>query len=63
MHEFILYQNELVPLLLETYEVYRMASKQNNPICKNTENLLLKLFIQFNPDVLTKVIKKKFSLS
>jgi hypothetical protein len=60
VNELTLYQNDLVPILLDTYEVYKLAAKSNiissssnsnseSQEHKNVEHLLLKLYIQFHP--------------
>ena len=49
------YQNELVPILLDSFEVHKIASKNCQAILKPVENLLLKLYIQFNPEALARV--------
>ncbi|CAF0778497.1 unnamed protein product [Brachionus calyciflorus] len=54
MNEFYAYQNDLVPLLIDSYEVYKLASKNNEKITKFCENNLTKLYIQFNPEALSR---------
>lgn len=49
MNELIAYQNDLVPLLLDSYEAYKLASRHQEPLCTSLNNLLVLLYYQFNP--------------
>ena len=56
INELASYQNDLVPFLLDASEVYKLASKNYEPMeIKNIENFLLKLYIQFHPNSLQRV--------
>lgn len=48
-NDLIAYQNELIPLLLDAHEAYKLASKHQETLCTSLHNLLLVLFYQFNP--------------
>lgn len=49
MNELIAYQNDLIPLLLDSYEAYKLASRHQEPLCTSLNNLLVLLYYQFNP--------------
>ncbi|RNA38515.1 calcineurin-binding cabin-1 isoform X1 [Brachionus plicatilis] len=54
MGEFYAYQNDLVPLLLDSFEIYKIAFKNNEKVAKFCENHLTKLYVQFNPEALNR---------
>jgi hypothetical protein len=54
------YQNELIPILLDTFEVHKIAIKNCQTILSPLESLLIKLYIQFHPELISRVI---FSLN
>ena len=56
MTEFSTYQNSLIPLLLDSFEIYKLALKNNEKTKKYCENLLIKLYLQFNPEAISRVI-------
>lgn len=56
MIEFSEYQNNLIPLLLDSFEIYKLALKNNEKIKRFCENHLTKLYLQFNPEALNRVI-------
>lgn len=49
VNELVTYQNDLVPLLLDSYEAYKLASKHQESLCGSLNNLLVVLYYQFNP--------------
>lgn len=55
INDLVSYQSKLVPILMDSFEIYKMAIKYNETIGKKLENLLLRLYIQFNPEVLNRV--------
>ena len=52
MEELSSYQQELLPILLDSFEVQKLASRNCQTILKSIENLLVNLYVQFNPHVL-----------
>jgi hypothetical protein len=55
LEDFSFYQVELIPILLETNELYKIASKNFETFAKTVEGLLITLYIQFHPQSLERV--------
>lgn len=45
---------EFVPIILETYETYKLVVKHYSKITDRVENLLMRLYVQFHPEVLNR---------
>jgi hypothetical protein len=49
------YQNELAPFLLDAYELYKLIARNEESLLSKAQDLLVKLYIQFNPELLCNV--------
>ena len=57
--DFEAYKNDLLPILLDTHEIYKLAVKHNESMLKNVEGVLSALYFQFNPDAISRVKPNK----
>jgi hypothetical protein len=58
--EFMNNQAELVPVLVDEYECYKMAQKHNTSQCQQIEQLLFKLYFVINTEAINRVILHSF---
>ena len=56
MIRILIFKRNLVPILLDSFELSRVILKNCDEIAKDIEQLLRHLYIQFHPDLLSKVI-------
>jgi hypothetical protein len=55
LDELSVYQNEFVSILLDAYEIYKLSQKNYQMLTKNIETLMFKLYIQFHPEMLSRI--------
>ena len=55
IEELQIYQAELLPLLLDVFEVHKLSCKHCESMKADVEDLLTALYIQLNPDSINRV--------